>query len=121
MITHKILADHAIAVVEPSGPLSAEDFSELTNAVDAYLETHESLKGLLIHTQVFPGWEDFEGLIGHIKFVKDHHQRIQKVALVSDSKMASIAPRLASHFISAEVKSFDYNSGDEALSWLCSE
>jgi hypothetical protein len=121
MITHKILADDAITIVKPTGPLSEEDFTELTETVDKYLESHDSLKGLLIHTKQFPGWEDFEGLIGHIKFVRDHHQKIKKVALVTDSSMASMAPKLANHFVSAEVKSFEYDRIDDALTWLRSD
>jgi len=121
MMTHKILADEGITVVEPTGSLSEKDFVELAGAVDEYLESHDFLNGLLIHTKAFPGWEDFEGFIGHIKFVRDHHRKIRKVAFASDSKMASLAPRLATHFVSAEVKSFDYGSYDEALAWLRSE
>ncbi len=75
----------------------------------------------VLQSKAFPGWEDFEGFIGHIKFVRDHHRKIRKVAFASDSKMASLAPRLATHFVSAEVKSFDYGSYDEALAWLRSE
>ena len=101
--------------------MTEEDFAKLTNTVDEYLETHDALMGLLIHTQEFPGWEDLEGFIGHIKFVKDHHRKIKRVALVSDSRMASVAPKLANHFVSAEVKSFEYNSYQEALDWLRSE
>ena len=118
MIEHKILTDDAITVVKPIGPLTEEDFAKLTKTVDEYLETHDALMGLLIHTREFPGWEDFEGFIGHIRFVKDHHRKIKRVALVSDSRMASVAPKLANHFVSAEVKSFEYNNYQEALDWL---
>jgi hypothetical protein len=118
MIDCEILTDDAIVIVQPSGPLSEDDFTALAAAVDAYLENHVSLAGLLIYTETFPGWKDFEGFVGHMKFVKDHHQRIQKVALVSDSRLSTIAPKLASHFISAEVRSFSYNSYGNALAWL---
>ena len=118
MIHHRILADEAIAVVQPSAPLSEDDFSKLSAAVDGYLETHEFLNGLLIHTKAFPGWENFGGMIGHFRFMKNHHERIKKVALVSDSKMASLAPRLAKHFVSADVKSFEFDHCDDALAWL---
>lgn len=121
MITFKILVDEGITIVEPQGPLSEEDFAELSGAVDAYLKDHDSLKGLLIFAKQFPGWEDFEGLLHHIKFVKDHHRHIRRVALVSDTKLASLAPRLASHFVSAQVKGFDGDARDEALAWLRSD
>ena len=118
MITHEILKDDRIVIVEPSGPLSKEDFTSLTASVDAFLAEHESLNGLLIHTRKFPGWEDFAGLSHHIRFVKDHHRMIRRVALVSDSPVASIAPKLATHFVSAEVKAFAYDDYETAMDWL---
>jgi hypothetical protein len=121
MITCKILTGEGITVVEPKGPLSEEDFAKLSAEVDAYLKDHDSLKGLLILAKQFPGWEDFEGLLHHIKFVRDHHRSIRRVALVSDTKLASIAPQLASHFVSAQVKGFDGDARDEALAWLRSD
>lgn len=119
MITYRILTDDAIVVVEPSGPLSETDFAALTEGVDAYLESHEgSLRGLLIHTREFPGWEDLEGLVGHFRFVRDHHQQISRVAFACDSKLTALAPKFAKHFVSAEVRSFEFDQFDEALAWL---
>ena len=118
MITFRILTEDAIVVIEPSGPLSEIDFAALTEEVDAYLEVRESLKGLLIHTREFPGWEDLEGLVGHIRFVRDHHQKIARVAFACDSKLTALVPKFAKHFVSAEVRSFAFHQFDEALAWL---
>ncbi len=118
MIKHKILSDEGIVVVEPSGPLSEEDFTALTTAVDAYLVSHASLKGLVIHTRKFPGWEDLAGFVHHLRFVKDHHQKIERLAVVSDSVLASIMPQLAEHFVHAEIKHFDYEAYGDAMAWI---
>lgn len=117
MLQHKIL-ENSIAVIEPSGPLSENDFEALGKTVDAYLAESGRLNGLLIHTRDFPGWEDFEGFIEHIKFVHEHQSKINKVALVSNSVLASIAPKLASHFVAAEIRQFDFDLYDEAMDWL---
>ena len=121
MINYEILTKDAIVIVEPTGPLSEDDFTGLTESVDEYLETHDSLKGLLIHTSEFPEWENFKGFIGHMKFVKNHHRKIKKVALASNSRIASIAPKLTKHFVSAEVKAFAYEGSGDALTWLRSK
>ena len=118
MIKQQLIEEQGLAIVEPQGPLSEEDFSALTVAVDHYLESHKKLSGLLIRAEHFPGWENFQGFIHHMKFVKDHHKKIEKVALVTDTKMASILPRLADHFVSAEVKAFHYADYDDALAWI---
>ena len=117
MLVHKIL-ENGIAVVEPSGKLTEQDFEALSKTVDEYLHSNGSLNGLLIHTRDFPGWKDFEGFIEHIKFVRDHHSNIKRVALVSNDILATIAPKRASHFVAAEIKQFDYDLYDDAMQWI---
>jgi len=38
-------------------------------------------------------------------------------ALASDSKVADLAPRLAEHFVQAEVRRFGYDALDAAVAW----
>ena len=121
MLTYQILEDDNIIIVEPKAPLSGDDFQELTTEVDHHLSRAGSIKGLLIQVKSFPGWENFQGLISHFRFVHDHHKKIEKVALVSDSILAEIAPNLVEHFVHAEVKGFDFNEHDAALEWLRSD
>ena len=118
MLTYRIQSEEGIVVVEPSGALSKDDFVQLAKAVDEYLAVHRSLKGLLIYTRTFPGWENFTGLIQHLKFVRNHHTEVGKVALVTDSKWASIAQGLASHFVAAEIRKFQFDAYGDALAWL---
>ncbi|MDH5588321.1 MAG: STAS/SEC14 domain-containing protein [Nitrospirota bacterium] len=53
-----------------------------------------------------------------MRFVKNHNQKIKKVAAVTDSGFLSIMPHIANHFVDAEVKHFDYGDKDRALDWL---
>ncbi|MFZ4702667.1 MAG: STAS/SEC14 domain-containing protein [Candidatus Methylumidiphilus sp.] len=64
----------------------------------------------------FPGWSDFAALLSHLKFVKNHQQHIAKVAAVTDSGFLSIMPSIASHFVHAQVRHFDY--GDKQTKCL---
>ncbi len=121
MLFYEILHDDQLIILEPRGPLSEEDFRRLTEDVDRFLEQHSILKGLLIHTREFPGWEDLTGLISHLRFVRDHHRQVEKVALASDSTLASIAPKLVEHFVSAEIRRFEYEQKEQALKWLRQE
>ena len=73
---------------------------------------------MLIHVKLFPGWENLKGLVSHLRFVRDHHQMVKKVALASDSTLAEIIPKLADHFVQAEVKDFDFSEREKALEWL---
>jgi hypothetical protein len=118
MISFQIIKDEGIVIVEPSGPLEHSDFEKLRAEVDAYIEENGSLNGLMIRTRSFPGWESFEAFIDHMKFIKGHHEKIRRVAVVTDSKVLAIGPGIAKHFVSAEIKHFVYDESDAARKWL---
>ena len=118
MINVDLSIDDGILMVMPEGRLEADDFKELANVADPYIEENGKLNGLMIYTESFPGWEDFGALASHFRFVKNHHRNLAKVALVTDSKIATVAESLAKHFVSAEIKHFDYSDKDTALDWL---
>jgi hypothetical protein len=121
MLQVKLDKDAGIVTVTPSAPLNEEDFTLLTGEMDPYIETEGKLNGLIIQIESFPGWEDFAGLLSHLKFVREHHTKIEKVAAVSDGKIVSIMPKIVDHFVNAKVKYFPYESLDEAISWVQSE
>lgn len=121
MIKTQLLENEGILIVTPTGKLEADDFKSVANEVDNYLKDHDQLNGLMIYTESFPGWKDFSALVSHLKFVKDHHRFIKKVAAVTDDKFLSIAPNIAQHFVNAEVKHFKYSKKDEVLGWLKEE
>jgi hypothetical protein len=118
MLRHELLADPGILILRPEGALRAEDFAALGAAVDPYIEQHGGLKGLMIEAPSFPGWENFAGLVSHLRFVRDHHRLIRRIAVVSDSTLLAFAPKLASHFVSAEVRAFDGAERAAALAWI---
>ncbi len=107
-----------IVTLIPSDKLREEDFASVAEMVDPYIVEHGKLNGLIIYTKTFPGWDDFSALITHIRFVKDHHRHIDKVALVSDMVIHDFATRIANHFVNAEVASFDYNALADARKWM---
>ena len=121
MLKHHIMEAEGIVVVEPTEALSEDDFKGLATSVDAYLEQHDTINGLLIHAERFPGWDAFAGFTAHMKFVRDHHQKIERVALATDSPLGALAQALVKHFVSAEVRHFAYAEYDEALGWLKSD
>lgn len=118
MLDYSIMKPEGILVLKPHAPLSKEDFDGLSAAVDSYLIDHTRLHGLLIHSRRFPGWENFAGFTAHMHFVHEHHKRVERVAVVTDSPVAGMAEALARHFTSAQVKHFPFAADDEALTWL---
>ncbi|MGZ5202315.1 MAG: STAS/SEC14 domain-containing protein [Telluria sp.] len=118
MLKHELRQDDEILVLNPEGPLEAADFTMLAGLVDAHLEGNGKLRGVLILAKSFPGWKDFGALLAHLKFVKAHHQVIEKVAVVADGAVANIMPNLANHFVHAQVRHFDLVREEDAWEWL---
>jgi hypothetical protein len=54
--------------------------------------------------------------MAHLRFVKNHHSKIDKVAVVADGVIARVLPNVSSHFVNAQLQHFDED--DTALSWL---
>lgn len=116
MLEHELRAEDGILILHPRGPLEASDFTSLAKIVDGHLESGGKLRGILISAKSFPGWGDLDGLIAHMKFVKGHHSRIDKVAIVADGAIARLMPSVASHFVHARLQHFDDEKS--AMSWL---
>lgn len=118
MVAFELLRDEGILIIRPRASLEAADFHKISHEVDPYIEANGKLHGVMIDAESFPGWKDFAALIAHLKFVKNHHQRIEKIAAVSDSSFLAIAPQLASHFVQADVRHFAHSQMEEARDWL---
>ena len=104
-------------VVEVKEALRAQDFEALALTADTWIAAHGSLRGIVIHAREFPGWENFGALLRHLRFVHDHHRKVERIALAVDGKLAALAPRIGEHFVHAEVKEFGFGDLDAAVAW----
>ncbi len=114
--SHRLLPE-GVLVVEVSGPLHARDFEALAQAADPWIAEHGQLRGLVIHTREFPGWQDVAGLLRHLRFAREHRRAVARIALAAGGRVASYAPRLAARFTPAEVKRFGWDELEEAIAW----
>lgn len=106
-----------VLVLQPKGALQMEDFVKLAEKVDHYLLNHERLHSVVIHSKDFPGWTNFSALLSHLRFVRQHHEKVEKIALVTDTALADAAKVILEHFIKAELKHFAYSDYSNALAW----
>jgi hypothetical protein len=118
MVNYELLRDEGILIIRPQASLEAADFQKIAEEVDPYIEANGKLRGVMIDAESFPGWKDFAALVAHLKFVKGHHRNVEKIAAVSDSSFLAIAPKIASHFVQADVRHFAHSQREEALAWL---
>lgn len=118
MIEYDLDAEHSILEVRPKSALDKADFVELAKVVDPQIEAHGDLAGLIVSASSFPGWDSFGSMVTHFCFVRDHHKHVKKVAVVTDSHLGDVAERLASHFVSAEIRHFPEGQLEQARQWI---
>ena len=118
MLNYKLDRDNSILTLEPEDKLTKDDFDRVAKDIDPYIEERGKLKALIIITPSLPRWDNLDALLRHIKFIKNHHEKIEKIAFVTDSIAGDFAEKISSHFVSAEIKSFSYDSLDRAKEWI---
>ena len=118
MIEVTLQPNYGIVILEPKGSLTVQDFQQVTEVIDPYILSSGGLKGLMILAESFPGWDSFSALSSHLSFIKNHHQFVLKVAIVTNAVIGHLAGMLAEHFVAAQVRTFSFEDIDSAKSWL---
>ncbi len=117
----EFLDEQGVLILRPLGELTAADFERVSRAVDPYLEKKGALEGVMIVAEHFPGWDDLGALAAHVRFVRDHHQKVKRLAIVSNDPIMSAMPYLARHFLVKESRRFPFDQRDQALAWVSQE
>ncbi len=112
---------NAITILKLHWPLTENDFLEASKKIDSFLEKNQKLDWVIIYTKSFPYWDSFNGLLSHLKFIKNHHKKVAYLAFVTDSPAWIFAEYIWDYFVKAKVKNFDYNELEEAKKWIASD
>ena len=110
--------ENSIAILEPQGALSKDDFVLAAEVIDPFIEKGGILQGIIIYVKDFSGWDSFKALLKHFEFVKEHHKKVAHVAFVTDSLVGEFAEHIGRHFVQAEVKNFSFDALEEAKQWI---
>ena len=119
-ITHQVLADAGVVVVEVVEPLRVQDVETLATVVDGWLAEHPTLHGLVLHAHAFPGWENVGGLVRHLRFVIGHHRHVDRVGLAVDGPLAAVAATVAELVARPQVRRYTFDELDAAIAWASS-
>ena len=120
MLSVEIDEVNGLAILEPDGLLTKGDFESAAKVIDPYIENTDQFNGIIIHTESFPGWDSFAALASHLRFVKEHHKKISRVAISTNSVIGNFSEAVASHFVNAEIKLFSYQELEQAKDWIIS-
>jgi len=118
VIDHSFDAAQSILHLRPKAALTKEDFAQITKTVDPQIEKTGSLAGIIIEIAAFPGWDSLGAMAAHLRFIRDHHKRVKKIAVVTDAKAGAVAEKLASHFVAATIKHFPAGQAEAARRWI---
>ena len=118
MIEFTLDTANSILHLRPKSALEKADFEQIAAAADPHIEKSGGLAGLIIEIKAFPGWDSLGAMAAHLRFVRDHHKRVKKIAIVTDSAIGNVGERLGSHFVAAQIKHFPAGQLEAAKQWV---
>lgn len=117
MIHIDIRQSENIFLLRPDGEISAEDFKAAAATLNEYINTHDRVPNLVFQADSLPHWKNLEALKQHFNLVRDHHNVIGKVAIVSDSDLIWLLRPFIDMFTGAKIRRFPKTALDDAINW----
>jgi hypothetical protein len=114
----KVQFDGDVLVVRPEGAITREDVTTLTRTADEYLADHPKIAGVIVETRTFPGFASVGAFADYARFIANHHARVRRLALVTDSALAPVAEFMANHVVGVEMRHYPFAEGAAARAWL---
>jgi hypothetical protein len=118
MLAYHLNSQTGIVELRPRGRLEAHDFASLALTVDGYIEDHGKLHGVLVELDHFPGWDDWEAVAAHLRFLREHLPKIERVAILTDNPWLEPLPDVVRLLTPLEVRRFPADERGEAFVWL---
>lgn len=97
-----------------SGDVTKSDYDVLNPAVSSAIDSNGSVNVLLDLTDF--EWEKIEAWKSDLKFGKEFHDKIERMAIVGDKKWEKYLSDLAGGFYAQSSEFFE--TDDDALTWL---
>jgi hypothetical protein len=105
-IQFELLRDRGVLSCHRTGRSKKQISNGLCREIDSYTAENGKRTGLVVCVKSFPGWESLGAMFAHLKFVRDHHRDIDRIAAVTDSELLRIMTIISKHLVSAEASNF---------------
>jgi len=116
MIKIERMADGVLKAVAPT-KLQSGDFAELAREIEPIIRQKGQLR-LLIDASHLAGWKDLAALQEHAAFVKSHHVKVERIAVIAAHEWHRWLISAINVFLHPEVRAFENGQETEALRWL---
>jgi hypothetical protein len=116
MINVEALADDTLRL-EVVGTLDTGDFEKITGYFNSLVTRHGSIN-LLIDARDFNGWSSANAAASHFNFVRDHSDKVERIAILAGHEWQHWVAAVAGVFVHPSIKVFDKNEELRATHWL---
>jgi hypothetical protein len=116
MIKTEIISPNALKIVVPD-KLKADDFRQIAPQIDSLISQRGKIR-LLIDASGFNGWENIAAFEKHAGFVKNHQQKIERIAVIAAHEWQHWLIGAIRIFVHPEVRAYDQSHASEALRWI---
>lgn len=117
----RLLDDRGVVLVTGvAAPLRIEDIEALQRVVDGWLDGHPTLPGIVVHARALPGWANIGAFVRHVRFVRGHHRRIERLAAAADGLVPPLAAGVAGRLVHPQVRRFPFVKLEDAIDWAAS-
>jgi SpoIIAA-like len=116
MIKTEIISPNALKIVVPD-KLKADDFRQIAPQIDSLISQHGKIR-LLIDASGFNGWENITAFEKHAGFVKNHQEKIERIAVIAAHEWQHWLIGAVRIFVHPEVRAYDKSHASEALRWI---
>jgi hypothetical protein len=116
MIKIDNISDNVLRVTAPE-KLKADDFHQIAPQVDSIISRYGKIR-LLIDASGFNGWENITAFENHAGFVKNHQQKVDRIAVIVAHDWQHWLIGAVRVFLHPEVRAYDKGHESEALQWI---
>lgn len=120
MITVRKEKTGNILRAEVTNKIEVEDWDKVTKAIDPIIAEYGSVR-LFLDASDFAGWKDLEAARAHFNFVKAHHEKVDRIALIVDHHWQGWMAGIAEIFVDTEIRAFEEDQKEVAENWLSSD
>jgi len=119
MIKTEIISPNALRIVVPV-KLKVDDFRQIAPQVDSIIRKYGKIR-LLIDASQFSGWENIAAFENHAIFVKNHQDRVERIAVIVGHDWQHWLIGMVRIFVHPDVRAYGQGQESEAVQWIAAE